>query len=83
MKLTKKQILSKKEKDRYKMLMIRLLDYYKIDKDAINATENIKEKLAFKWINLKSDERIVKQINIALNSTKISNKDVYLLHYNK
>jgi hypothetical protein len=67
--------LTKKQKDRYKMLMIRLLDYYKIDKDA---TENIKEKLAFKWINLKSDERIAKQINVALNSIKISNKDSYL-----
>ena len=67
--------LTKKEKERYKMLVIRLLDYYKIDKDA---TENIKGKLAFKWINLKSNERIAKQINVALSSTKISNKDSYL-----
>ena len=75
--------LTKKQKERYNMLMIRLLDYYKIDKDAINATENIKEKLAFKWINLKSDERIVKQINYAKNSLLLSNKDSYILHYNK
>ena len=69
--------MTKKQKDRYNMLMIRLLDYYKIDK---KATENIKEKLAFKWINLKSNERIEKQINIALNSIKMSNKESYLLY---
>ncbi len=67
--------LNKQQKDRYKMLTIRLLDYYKID---VTASKNIKDLLANKWINIKSDINISKQIERAKNSLLLSNRDSYL-----
>jgi hypothetical protein len=73
--------LTKQQKDRYKMLIIRLLDYYKID---VTASKNIKDLLVNKWINIKSDINISKQIERAKNSLLLSNRDrdSYLLNLN-
>ena len=62
---------------RNKMLIIRLFDYYKIDNLAI---KNIKENIAFKWINTRSDINIENQINSAKNSILLGNKESYLLN---
>ena len=62
---------------RNKILIIRLFDYYKIDN---LITKNIKENIAFKWINTRSDVNILNQIKSAKNSIIMWNKESYLLN---